>query len=162
MKVWIAADWHFGDRQIFLNRNGKPTFLLSSKGGIHNVIGNDDHSVYIQITFRIEKTDNPPWIAKYLFSDGMAAVGMDRADENLKINTGTLVSNLAGQRPLITIKKLKNNLEVILNFRRTVNHGNEGHHIRQFFRSIIMWSCGVFYVEPATWFQQFPRKWMVI
>jgi hypothetical protein len=39
----------------------------------------------------------------------MAAVGMDRVDENLKINTGTLVSNLAGQTPLITftIKKLK-------------------------------------------------------
>jgi hypothetical protein len=48
-------------------------------------------------------------------------VGMDRVDENLKVNTGALVSNQAGQRPLITftftIKKLNNYLEVISSFR---------------------------------------------
>jgi hypothetical protein len=79
-------------------------------------------------------------------------------DENLKINTGTLVSNLAGQRPLITftIKKWKNNLEVILNFRRSVTMETKA--ISEKFSKHDRVLCGVLYVARATWFQQLKQK----
>jgi hypothetical protein len=51
------------------------------------------------------------------------------------------------------VKKIIVRLEAILNFRRTVTMETKA--ISDHF----MGSSGVFYVESATWFQQFPRKW---
>jgi hypothetical protein len=130
-------------------------------------------TVYIiQITFRIEtliilKGSSIHDLRNTYFRTVWPRFAWLRVDENFKINTGTFGEyNLATlfilQRPLITftIKKLKNNRPFRSNFKfpSNSNHGNED-HIRQFLSNNFMGSCGVFYVEPATWYQQFPWKW---